>query len=96
MKAKTAFESGNSPPKISESGAPIQTGRGLESVRERVRAAFNERKASRTTQEVGQSIRDPNPAHRWPLMASHSSEDGSLGGNGFCGSAARQYPASDR
>jgi hypothetical protein len=27
MKAKTAFESGNSPPKISESGAPIQTRR---------------------------------------------------------------------
>ncbi len=40
MKAKTAFESGNSPPKVSESGAPIQTGRGLEQVLRGIEEAF--------------------------------------------------------
>ena len=40
MKAKTAFESGNSPPKVSESGAPLLTGRGLQTVEERIRKAF--------------------------------------------------------
>jgi hypothetical protein len=40
VKAKTAFESGNSPPKVSESGAPIQTGHGLEETKRRIVAAF--------------------------------------------------------
>jgi len=40
VKAKTAFESGNSPPKVSESGAPIQTGRGLEETKRRIKEAF--------------------------------------------------------
>lgn len=41
MKPKTAFESGNSPP-MSESGAPILTGRGLEQVKERILRAFEQ------------------------------------------------------
>jgi hypothetical protein len=40
VKAKTAFESGNSPPKVSENGAPIQTGHGLEETKRRIVAAF--------------------------------------------------------
>ena len=40
MKPKTAFESGISPPKISESGATIQTGRGLEETKRRIMDAF--------------------------------------------------------
>ena len=40
MKPKTAFESGNSPPKVSENGAPIQTGRGLEETKRRIMEAF--------------------------------------------------------
>jgi hypothetical protein len=39
MKPKTGFESGSSPT-ISENGAPVLTGRGLEDVRERIRRAF--------------------------------------------------------
>ncbi len=42
MKAKTAFESGNSPPKVSESGAVIETGRGLEQVKQRILRAFEQ------------------------------------------------------
>ena len=41
MKPKTAFESGNSPPKVSESGATIQTGRGLEETKRRIEEAFD-------------------------------------------------------
>ncbi len=40
MKPKTAFESGNSPPKVSENGAAIQTGHGLEETKRRIVAAF--------------------------------------------------------
>lgn len=40
MKPKTAFESGNSPPKVSKNGAPIQTGRGLEETKRRIMEAF--------------------------------------------------------
>jgi hypothetical protein len=40
VKPKTAFESGNSPPKVSENGAPIQTGRGLEETKRRIMEAF--------------------------------------------------------
>jgi hypothetical protein len=44
LKAKTAFEvSGNSPTatvKVSENGAPIQTGRGLEETKRRIMEAF--------------------------------------------------------
>lgn len=39
MKPKTAFESGNSPP-VSENGALIQTGRGLEDVKRRIMESF--------------------------------------------------------
>jgi len=42
MKPKTAFESGNSPPKVSENGAAIQTGRGLEQVLRGIEEAFNQ------------------------------------------------------
>jgi hypothetical protein len=40
VKPKTAFESGNSPPKVSENGASIQTGRGLEETKRRIMEAF--------------------------------------------------------
>lgn len=40
LKAKTAFESGNSPPKVSKNGAPLQTGRGLEETKRRIMEAF--------------------------------------------------------
>jgi hypothetical protein len=40
VKPKTAFESGNSPPKVSKSGALIQTGRGLEETKRRIMEAF--------------------------------------------------------
>jgi hypothetical protein len=40
VKAKTAFESGNSPPKVSESGAVVETGRGLVEVERRIMEAF--------------------------------------------------------
>ncbi len=40
MKPKTAFESGNSPPKVSESGALVETGRGLEETKRRIMEAF--------------------------------------------------------
>ena len=40
MKPKTAFESGNSPPKISQNGAPIQTGVGLQETLRRIQAEF--------------------------------------------------------
>jgi hypothetical protein len=48
MKAKSGFESGTSPT-ISTNGAPIITGRGLESVRRRIEEAFEQsRNASPT------------------------------------------------
>lgn len=40
MKPKTGFEGGNSPPKVSENGARIQTGRGLEETKRRIIEAF--------------------------------------------------------
>ena len=41
MKTKNAFEtSGNSPTKVSENGAPVLTGRGLEDVRRRIIESF--------------------------------------------------------
>jgi hypothetical protein len=51
VKAKTAFESGNSPPKVSESGALIQTGRGLEETKRRITEAFEEARKKHTTPE---------------------------------------------
>jgi hypothetical protein len=42
LKPKTGVESGNSPPKVSENGAPIQTGAGLEQVKQRILRAFEE------------------------------------------------------
>jgi len=41
MKPKTGFESGTSPT-FSENGAPIQTGRGLEDTKRRIREAFEQ------------------------------------------------------
>ena len=46
MKPKTGFESGSSPTatttvKVSENGAPIQTGRGLEETKRRITEAFD-------------------------------------------------------
>jgi hypothetical protein len=41
MKPKTGFESGSSPT-ISENGAPVLTGRGLQDGRERIRRAFEQ------------------------------------------------------
>lgn len=41
MKSKNAFEtSGNSPTKVSENGAPILTGRGLDDVKHRIMESF--------------------------------------------------------
>lgn len=41
MKSKNAFEtSGNSPTKVSENGAPVLTGRGLEDVKRRIMESF--------------------------------------------------------
>ena len=43
MKPKTGFESGSSPTatvRVAPSGAPIETGRGLDDVRRRIEAAF--------------------------------------------------------
>ncbi len=41
MKSKNAFEaSGNSPTKVSENGAPVLTGRGLEEVKRRIMESF--------------------------------------------------------
>ena len=43
MKPKTGFESGSSPTatvRLAPSGAPIETGRGLDDVRRRIEAAF--------------------------------------------------------
>jgi len=43
LKPKTGFESGSSPTiEVSDSGAVIQTGRGLQDVRERIRRAFEQ------------------------------------------------------
>ena len=41
MEPKTGFESGSSPT-ISENGAPVLTGRGLQDARERIRSAFEQ------------------------------------------------------
>lgn len=41
MKPKTGFESGSSPT-ISDNGAPVLTGRGLQDVRESIRRAFEQ------------------------------------------------------
>jgi len=41
VKPKTGFESGSSPT-ISESGAPVLTGRGLQTVRDRILRAFEQ------------------------------------------------------
>ncbi len=41
MKPKTGFESGSSPT-VSENGAPVLTGRGLQDVRERILRAFEQ------------------------------------------------------
>jgi hypothetical protein len=53
VKPKTAFESGNSPPKTSESGALVQTGRGLEETKRRIMQAF-------------EKARQQHPAHLAP------------------------------
>ena len=41
MEPKTGFESGSSPT-ISENGAPVLTGRGLQDARERIRSTFEQ------------------------------------------------------
>jgi len=64
LKPKTAFESGNSPPKVSESGAPIQTGRGLEETKRRITEAFEEARKKHTTleeQHPAQHVEPPTP-----------------------------------
>jgi hypothetical protein len=50
LKPKTAFESGNSPPKVSENGAAIQTGRGLESVRREIAERFEKARSQHPVQ----------------------------------------------
>ena len=57
MKPKTGVESGNSPPRISENGAPVQTGRGLESVRRAITDAFA---------KIHQHSAQPHPAQPLP------------------------------
>jgi hypothetical protein len=61
LKPKTAFESGNSPPKISESGALIQTGRGLEETKRRITEAFEDARKNHATRE------EHNPAQHEEL-----------------------------
>jgi hypothetical protein len=56
MKPKTAFESGNSPPKISESGAPIMSGTGVAAVRKKLEEEFQKaREAVTPSEAVAQS-----------------------------------------
>jgi hypothetical protein len=58
---KNAFdESGNSPPKVSENGAPIQTGRGLEETKRRIMEAF-------------EKARQPGPVE--PILPPHAAYD---------------------
>ena len=57
LKPKTGVESGNSPPRISENGAPVQTGRGLESVRRAITDAFA---------KIHQHSAQPHPAQPLP------------------------------
>ena len=57
MKPKTAFESGNSPPKVSENGAPIQTGLGLEDTKRRIMEAF---------EKIRQHPSEPSGAQQTP------------------------------
>jgi hypothetical protein len=59
MKPKTGFESGSSPTVagvgVSQNGAPIQTGRGLEETKRRIMKAFEQ-------------IRNPLPTATWPSV----------------------------
>jgi hypothetical protein len=58
MKAKTTNEtSGTSPTKVSENGAPIQTGRGLEETKRRIEEAF----AKIRQHPVQGPVREPTP-----------------------------------
>ena len=59
MKPKTAFESGNSPPKVSENGVPIQTGRGLEETKRRIVEAFE--RVRQHSEPSRQQARQPAP-----------------------------------
>ena len=59
MKPKTAFESGNSPPRVSENGAPIQTGRGLEETKRRIMEAFE--RVRQHAEPPRQKARQPAP-----------------------------------
>jgi len=62
LKPKTGVESGNSPPRISENGAPVQTGRGLESVRRAITDAFakiHQHSAQPLPQQPAQVVQQP-------------------------------------
>jgi hypothetical protein len=59
LKPKTAFESGNSPPKVSENGALIQTGRGLEETKRRIAEAFQRIRQHRAQQEPSRTQQTP-------------------------------------
>jgi hypothetical protein len=60
LKPKTAFESGNSPPKVSENGVPIQTGRGVEEAKRRIMEAF-EKIRQHHAEPTRQQARQPAP-----------------------------------
>lgn len=59
MKPKTAFESGNSPPKTSESGALVQTGRGLEETKRRIMEAFEKARQQHPIQSASRVEQTP-------------------------------------
>jgi hypothetical protein len=69
LKPKTGFESGSSPTatatvRVSESGALIQTGRGLEETKRRIMEAFEEARKKHTTSEEqhpAQHVEPPTP-----------------------------------
>jgi hypothetical protein len=61
VKPKTAFESGNSPPMVSESGAPVLTGRGLEETKRRIMEAFEKARQQHPTQPVARVEPTPTP-----------------------------------
>jgi hypothetical protein len=61
LKPKSAFESGNSPPKVSENGSPIQTGRGLESVCREIAERFEKARSQYPVQPQG-PVQEPPQA----------------------------------
>ena len=65
MKPKTGFESGSSPtatPRVAESGALLQTGRGLEEAKRRIMEAFEKIRQPAASQPMQAPSQVPNQA----------------------------------